>query len=52
MNTVKPSDTDEAAKITEHGITTSNVTYYHYGRYRYSSLEAAIAEAERDKTRT
>lgn len=51
MNTIETTDKDDAAKIAQYGITTSSVTFYHYGRYRYTTLEAAVAEAERDKTR-
>ncbi len=39
---------DEAS---DYGITTSEITYYHYGTYRYTNLKDAIAEAKRDKAK-
>lgn len=49
MSITETAETDDASTIARHGITTSTVTFYHYGAYRYSSLKAAVAEAERDK---
>ena len=42
-------DTNEAL---DYGITTSQVTYYHYGAYRYANLRDAIAEAQRDMAKS
>jgi hypothetical protein len=40
---VQKSDADEAF---DYGITTTQITYYHYGAYRYTNLKDAIAEAK------
>ena len=48
-NLVHKSEADEAS---EFGITTSQITYYHYGEYRYSNLKDAVAEAKRDRKNT
>jgi hypothetical protein len=45
---VQKSPVDEAS---DYGITTSQVTYYHYGVYRYTNLKDAIAEAKRDRAK-
>ncbi len=45
---VQKSQADEAS---DYGITTSQVTYYHYGVYRYTNLKDAIAEAKRDRAK-
>jgi len=37
-----------ADEMDRYGITPISVTYYRLGKYRYTNLEDAIAEAERD----
>ena len=56
MNSTDTKITDEPQaqdlkpeEASDYGITTSEVTYYHYGTYRYTNLKDAIAEAKRDK---
>lgn len=34
----------------KYGITRVPVDYFHHGKYRYTNLEDAIAEAKRDQT--
>jgi uroporphyrinogen-III synthase len=41
-----PETTEELAK---YGITRVPVDYFYYGRYRYTNLEDAVAEAKRDQ---
>lgn len=45
---VQKSQDDE---ISDYGITTTQITYFHYGDYRYTNLKDAIAEAKRDRAR-
>ena len=45
---VQKSQVDETS---DYGITTSQVTYYHYGVYRYTNLKDAKAEAKRDRAK-
>ena len=45
---VQKRQVDEAS---DYGITTSQVTYYHYGVYRYTNLKDAMAEAKRDRAK-
>lgn len=45
---VQKSESDEAS---DYGITTTQVTYYHYGAYRYTNLKDAVAEAKRDRAK-
>lgn len=43
-----PTLSSEAAKeMDEYGITCVPVYYFHYGKYRYTNLEDAVAEAKR-----
>ena len=44
--TVSPEITEELAK---YGITRVPVDYFYYGKYRYTNLEDAVAEAKRDQ---
>ena len=44
---LSPKAAEEMAK---YGITRVPVDYYHYGKYRYTNLEDAIAEAKREQT--
>jgi len=43
---VSPEITEELAK---YGITRTPVDYFYYGKYRYTSLKDAVAEAKRDQ---
>jgi kynurenine formamidase len=43
---VSPEITEELAK---YGITRVPVDYFYYGKYRYTNLEDAVAEAKRDQ---
>jgi hypothetical protein len=45
---IQKSQVDDAS---DYGITTSQVTYYHYGVYRYTNIKDAIAEAKRDRAK-
>jgi len=36
-------------KMTKYGITRVPVDYFYYGRYRYTTLDDAVAEAKRDQ---
>ena len=36
-------------KMTKYGITRVPVDYFYYGRYRYTALDDAVAEAKRDQ---
>ena len=45
-----PALSPEAAEeMAKYGITRVPVDYFHYGKYRYTSLEDAIAEAKRQQ---
>ena len=44
-STANSVETEEMAR---YGITRLPVDYFHYGKYRYSNLRDAIAQAERD----
>jgi hypothetical protein len=44
-STANPVGTEEMAR---YGIARVPVDYFHYGKYRYSNLRDAIAQAERD----
>lgn len=45
-----PDLSSEAAKeMDKYGITCVPVDYYHYGKYRYTNLEDAVAEAKRHR---
>jgi hypothetical protein len=44
---VSPEITEELAK---YGITRVPVDYFYYGKYRYTNLEDAVAEAKRDQS--
>ena len=44
-STANSVGTEEMAR---YGITRLPVDYFHYGKYRYSNLRDAIAQAERD----
>jgi len=45
-----PTNNPEAAKeMAKYGITRVPVDYFHYGKYRYTNLEDAIAEAKREQ---
>lgn len=35
-------------EMRKYGITHVPVDYFHFGRYRYTSLDAAVAEAKRE----
>ena len=43
---ISPGGAEEMAR---YGITRVPVDYFHYGKYRYTSLEDAIAEAKRQQ---
>jgi kynurenine formamidase len=43
---VSPEITEELAK---YGITRVPVDYFYFGKYRYTNLEDAVAEAKRDQ---
>lgn len=43
---ISPEGTEEMAK---YGITRVPVDYFYYGKYRYTNLEDAVAEAKRDQ---
>ena len=43
---VSPEITEELAK---YGITRVPVDYFYYGKYRYTNLKDAVAEAKRDQ---
>ena len=43
---VSPEITEELAK---YGITRAPVDYFYYGKYRYTNLEDAVAEAKRQQ---
>jgi hypothetical protein len=43
---ISPEITEEMAK---YGITRVPVDYFYYGKYRYTNLEDAVAEAKRDQ---
>jgi hypothetical protein len=43
---INPEITEEMAK---YGITRVPVDYFFYGKYRYTNLEDAVAEAKRDQ---
>ena len=38
-----------AEEMAKYGITRVPVDYFHYGKYRYTNLEDAIAEAKREQ---
>jgi len=40
---------EAAEEMKKYGITRVPVNYFHYGKYRYTNLEDAIAEAKRDQ---
>ncbi len=44
---VSPEITEELAK---YGITRVPVDYFYYGKYRYTNLDDAVAEAKRDQS--
>jgi hypothetical protein len=45
-----PALSPEAAEeMLKYGITRVPVDYFHYGTYRYTNLEDAVAEAKRDQ---
>ena len=41
---ISPESTEEMAK---YGITRVPIDYFHYGKFRYTNLEDAVAEAKR-----
>ncbi len=43
---------DELNDMKKHGITRSEVSYFHCGAYRYTNLKDAVAEAKRQKSLT
>jgi hypothetical protein len=51
-----PSEIDSAIPLSDpelmerYGISRTPVDYFHYGRYRYTNLADAIAQAERDQS--
>jgi len=45
------SDEADAEVAAGFGITRVPVEYFHYGEYRYTSLEDAIAQAKRDQAK-
>ena len=53
-----PSDIDKTTPVSDlalmerYGISRTPADYFHYGQYRYTNLQDAIAQAERDKLRT
>lgn len=56
---MKPTPTEDVrsgeadAEVAERfGITRVPVDYFHYGKFRYTSLEDAVAQAKRDQART
>lgn len=38
-----------AEEMAKYGITCVPVDYFYYGKYRYTNLEDAVAEAKRDQ---
>lgn len=42
---------DDPEEMTRYGINCIPVNWYHFGKYRYSSLKYAIAEAKRQEAR-
>ncbi len=42
-----PRELNNAATMDQYGITSTEVKYYHYGGFRYSSLHDAVAQAKR-----
>jgi hypothetical protein len=38
-----------AEDMAKYGITRVPVDYFHYGKYRYTNLEDAVAEAKREQ---
>ncbi len=48
---IADSQPDAAREMAKHGITCVPVDYFHFGQYRYTHLEDAIAEAERHLVR-
>jgi hypothetical protein len=44
-----PVAPDIAAQMATYGITRVPVDYFHVGKFRYSNLDDAIAEAKRQK---
>jgi hypothetical protein len=44
-----PVAVDMADQMATHGITRVPVDYFHVGKFRYSNLDDAIAEAKRQK---
>ncbi len=49
-NTMSDELTPEMAAVMEqHGISRFPVYYYRFGRYKYSNLRDALAQAERER---
>lgn len=46
---MSPGDKSPSDKMVKYGITRSPIDYFYYGRFRYTSLEDAVAEAKRDQ---
>jgi len=46
---VPAGNPDEASEMAKYGITTVPVDYFHFGRFRYSTLSDAVAEAQRQR---
>ncbi len=40
---------EASGKMEKYGITRVPIDYFYYGRYRYTILEDAVAEARRDQ---
>lgn len=43
------SQSEAANEMDRYGITRVPVDYFHFGQYRYTHLEDAVAEAERQR---
>ena len=48
---VKDTSAVEAEEMAKHGIKRVPVDYFHYKQFRYTNLNDAIAQAERDSDR-
>lgn len=47
--TASPPSLEDEQEMERYGIIRIPVDYFHYGRYRYTNVRDAIAEAKRDQ---
>lgn len=48
----QPSDAQRAEQMATYGITCVPVDYFHFGEFRYTDLQNAVAQAKRKRSPT